>query len=358
MQKPWGYRSMSCNNAPYSTDAGVVVSTVDFSHQQSAHCESGAISSLLRHSGLPLSEPMALGISGAMTYAYIPLIKLSGLPLIAYRMPPGHIIRGVTRRLGIKMHVERFRDPESGMTALSRYLSQGRPVGLQTSVYWLPYFPEDLRFHFNAHNLVVYGEENNEFLISDPTFEQPVRADYAALQKSRFVRGMAAPKGLLYFPERVPEAPDMATAIRKAVRFNTRVMLSSPLPVVGIKGIEFMGRKLEKFSRGSTQSQQDNLRFIGHIVRMQEEIGTGGAGFRFVYASFLQEAAELLDNAALEEVSGRFTHAGDEWRRFALHAAKMCKGRMDLDYAGLGAQLKVIAQLESEAYRQLRAAIS
>ncbi|MGI9309646.1 MAG: BtrH N-terminal domain-containing protein, partial [Gammaproteobacteria bacterium] len=188
------------------------MSAVDFSHQQAAHCESGAISSLLTHNGLPLSEPMALGISGALTYAYIPLIKVAGLPLIAYRMPPGKLIRGVTRRLGIKMRYERFRDQTAGMDALSGYLRQGKPVGLQTSVYWLPYFPEDLRFHFNAHNLVVYGQDDDEFLISDPTFEQPVRADYASLKKSRFVRGMAAPKGLLYYPEHVPADPDMAIA--------------------------------------------------------------------------------------------------------------------------------------------------
>jgi len=335
-----------------------MTNAVDFSHQQSAHCESGAISSLLTHNGLALSEPMALGISGAMTYAYIPLIKVSGLPLIAYRMPPGNVIRGVTRRLGVKMRYERFRDPTAGMEALSEYLQQGKPVGLQTSVYWLPYFPEDLRFHFNAHNLVVYGQDKGEYLISDPTFENPVRADYASLQKSRFVRGMAAPKGLLYYPERVPAEPDIAAAIRKAVRFNTRMMLNSPLPVIGVKGIAFMARKLERFARGSEQDKQKNLRFIGHMVRMQEEIGTGGAGFRFVYASFLQESAAVLDKPELENVSQQFTQAGDEWRRLALHAAKMCKGRMDLDYAKLGAQLQVIAGMEAAAHHALRTAMA
>ena len=34
--------------------------------------------------------------------------------------------------------------------------------------------------------------------------------------------------------------------------------------------------------------------FLGNIVRMQEEIGTGGGGFRFMYAAFLQEAGDVL----------------------------------------------------------------
>ena len=92
---------------------------VEFQHRQTAHCESGAISGLLRHAGLDISEALAIGISGALMFAYIPLIKIGGLPLIAYRSPPGSVIRGVTRRLGIRMHVERFRDSERGMEALA-----------------------------------------------------------------------------------------------------------------------------------------------------------------------------------------------------------------------------------------------
>lgn len=60
----------------------------DFNHQQTAHCESGAVAALLRHNGLDLSEPMIFGLSSALTYAYIPLVKVGGMPLLAYRMPP------------------------------------------------------------------------------------------------------------------------------------------------------------------------------------------------------------------------------------------------------------------------------
>jgi hypothetical protein len=90
---------------------------------------------------------------------------------------------------------------------------------------------------------------------------------------------------------------------------------------------------------------------------MQEEIGTGGAGFRFIYAYFLQEAAEVLDKPKLKELATRLTEIGDEWRRFALHAAKMCKGRMDMDYGMLADQLTHCAAEEERLYRELRAEI-
>ncbi len=329
--------------------------TEPFIHRQTAHCESGSISALLRHAGLDVSEPLAIGISGALMFAYIPLIKIGGLPLIAYRSPPGGIIRGITRRLGVRMHMERFRNPDAGMQALSAHIDAGQPVGLQTSVYWLTYFPDDLRFHFNAHNIVAYGRENDEFLISDPTLEEPVRIDSASLRKARFVKGVLAPKGLLYFPKQVPDRLEAKSAIRKAIKRTTTMMLHSPFPVVGIRGIRFVGRKIKRLGRDP--DAEHSKRFIGHMVRMQEEIGTGGAGFRFLYASFLQEAAALTENVAFETVSKQFTDTGDEWRRFALWSAKMIKGRMELDYDKLAGQLAHVADLEADAHRQLRQAV-
>ena len=107
--------------------------------------------------GVPISEAMAFGLSAALSFAYLPFIKLSGLPLIAYRQPPKSIIQGLAKVLGAEFRFETFRTPVAGQVRLDELLAQGHVVGLQTSVYWLPYFPPDMRFHFNAHNLLVYG---------------------------------------------------------------------------------------------------------------------------------------------------------------------------------------------------------
>ena len=326
-----------------------------FDHRQAAHCESGTISSLLRHAGMEISEPMAFGLSGAMTFAYIPLVKIGGMPLISYRMPPGRIVKGLTKRLGVTMEFKRFRQPEAGMQALREQLDAGRPVGLQSSVYWLPYFPEDMRFHFNAHNMVAYAYEEDNFLISDPTFETTVVADAEALQKARFVRGTLAPKGLLYYPSQIPATVDYKNAIAKAIKQNTNMMLRTPLPIIGVKGIRFMSRKIRRLADTHNDNEAYNKLYIGHMVRMQEEIGTGGGGFRFLYASFLQESAALLQMPELLESSTSFTDVGDEWRRYALYAAKMIKGRMTMDYDKLADQLLLLAEQEQDAHRQLQA---
>lgn len=321
-----------------------------FQHTQSAHCESGAISALLSHHGLPISEPMAFGLANALAFAYIPIVKLAGQPLIAYRLPPRFIIKNLCKRLGVKVRFQTFKDPLRAANALDDMLAANTPVGLQTSVYYLPYFPEEMRFHFNAHNLLVYGKQEKQYLVSDPIFEEPVQIAARDLNKARFVRGPLAPKGLMYSIESVPQELDYPRLIREAIGKNVKVMTGAPLPVIGVRGIRYLAGKIERL-KGTEQEQR---LFLGHIVRMQEEIGTGGAGFRFIYASFLQEAANKLDDQVLAEASENMTAVGDGWREFALLVAKQCKRDQPIDRQMLADKLRDCAEQESVAWQGLK----
>lgn len=325
----------------------------DFAHRQSAHCESGVVANMVSHGGLPMNEPMAFGLSSALTFAYMPMIKMAGMPLIAYRMPPGHIIKGVAKQLGMQWKRQTFSDPAAGKAALDAQLDKGHAVGLQTCVYWLPYFPEDMRFHFNAHNLVVFGRDGDDYLISDPIFEQTVRCDSASLQKARFAKGAMAAKGMMYYPEGTPREIDYKTAVPKAVRMNRRIMVGAPLPIIGVKGIRFLGKNIAKVAAGP-DAETKLPQYLGHIVRMQEEIGTGGAGFRFLYASFLQESGKILGDDRLKEASVALTDAGDTWRKFALVATKMARGRQKLDVKELDGILNTIADKELAMWQGLK----
>ncbi len=325
-----------------------------FNHGHAAHCESGVVSLMMRHHGLQLSEAMAFGLSGALMFAYLPFVKLGGMPLIAYRRMPRAIIKGLQRNLGIRMKMQTFSRPAQGTDRLDALLAEGKVVGAQTSVFWLPYFPEEMRFHFNAHNLIVYGKQAGEYLISDPVFEAPVRCRVADLQKARFVKGVMAPKGLLYYPLSVPATIDYAAIIPGIIKKNARAMLKTPVPIAGIRGIRALARAIGRL--GQQELHYAKL-FLGHIVRMQEEIGTGGAGFRFIYASFLQEAGRLINNPRLADASELMTAVGDQWREFALLLAKAIRGKKSqlIDFAALQAKLEGIAEAEAAVYRKLLA---
>jgi hypothetical protein len=96
--------------------------------------------------------------------------------------------------------------------------------------------------------------------------------------------------------------------------------------------------------------------YMGQVVRMLEEIGTGGAGFRFIYAAFLQEAANELDQPWLNDISKEMTEAGDRWREFALIAGRIFKNRAGQEESYLAASdvLIDIADREEKIYRKLR----
>jgi len=315
------------------------------------------MSAIVRHYGLPFSEPMAFGLSSALTFAFLPFIKLSGLPLVSYRMPPRTIIRGLQKPLRFSMHTETFRRPEDGAARLNELLDAGRVVGLQVSVFWLPFMPPDFRFHFNAHNLLAYGrdETNGDYLLSDPVMEEPVRCAPADLAKARFARGLLAPKGLLYYPASAPQEPAWERAIPAAIKKTARIMLRTPLPFIGTKGITRIARAFGRLP-AATDPQAAKL-YIGHLVRMQEEIGTGGGGFRFIYAAFLEEAATLIDSPELAELAAQLVEIGDLWREFALAAARMIRDRDPLDPGRLAALLDAQAAREKTFFTMLDKAV-
>lgn len=317
---------------------------LDITHQQSSHCETGVISTLLRSKGLDISEPMAFGLSCALTFVYLPFIKIGGMPLIAYRMPPKTIIKTVCKKLNIDLHSQKFSNQKQGMQALDDELTKGNLVGLQTSVYWLPYFPEDMRFHFNAHNLVVYGKKaNGNYLISDPVFEHLVECPAEDLQRARFAKGALAAKGLMYVVRNVPQQVDLIPHIYSAISKTAKMMNGLLLPFFGNKGIHFLAKKITKLSAEKPKYQK---LFLGNIVRMQEEIGTGGAGFRFMYASFLDEAANITGNSALQDVAKQTTAVGDIWREFAMEAVLFCKKRKEITLTQVSDKLITCADNE------------
>jgi len=328
---------------------------MEFQHSQASHCESGVMSAMLRHQGLPISEPMAFGLSSALSFAYLPIVKINGLPLVAYRMPPKFIIKGLQKPLGLKMRFETFGKPEDGTRRLDELLAAGHIVGMQTSVFWLPYMPEDLRFHFNAHNVLAYGRDaaSGDYLLSDPVFDTPMRCAPAGLQKARFAKGTLAPKGLLYYATSKPQTPDWSVVIPKALKKTVRIM-ETPLPIIGVRGIRSLAKAIERLDANALAASK---MFIGQVVRMQEEIGTGGGGFRFIYASFLQEAAELLARPRLNELSEALIEIGDEWREFALFAARMIRDREPLAPGKLADQLRRIAEHEQAFFRDLKRAV-
>ena len=325
-----------------------------FVHHHAAHCETGVTAALFRDKGLEISEPMIFGIGSGIFFGHLPFVKWVGLPISTYRSQPGAIFRKAAKRLGGKFVTRHFRDAQKGMDEMLRVLRSGQIVGMTTNIYWLSYFPNRFRFQFNGHNIIVLREIENGFRVSDPVLDKPMDCLREDLIRARFARGPMEPHGFMYYPVSVNLHPDLRGACIQGMLDTCNMMLRIPLPIFGIRGIRFLARRIIKFDK--TQGFEEACRQMGMIVRMQEEVGTGGAGFRYMYAAFLQEAAQLFESPELDDLSREMTAIGDTWREFAVTAARIIKkrGKNEETFAKAGGLMLICAGREEELFKNLR----
>lgn len=327
---------------------------IEFEHRMAAHCENGVTSNLLRYYGIQLSEAMIFGLGSGIFFTYLPFLKVNGCPVVSFRPMPGVIFKRISKALGVKIFVKKYKnkDKDKAIADLDENLQKGIPTGMVVGVFNLSYFPSMFRFHFNAHNIVAIGKEDDEYLISDPVMENVEKLSVHDLIKVRFAQGIGKPNGKMYYVEEIPREFDIKQSIIKGIKRTVFHNYHLKGPIIGFRGIKYLSTRIRKWPQ--KYGDKKAARYVGNIVRMQEEIGTGGAGFRFLFSAFLQEASVILDNAELKQLSFRMTKVGDMWREFAVAAGRICKGRQSTeDYNTLGDMLLKIALAEKDVYKEL-----
>lgn len=131
----------------------------------------------------------------------------------------------------------------------------------------------------------------------------------------------------------------------------------APVPIIGVAAMRWLAKHIRTWHIKTNAKTANH--YLAQMVRMQEEIGTGGGGFRFIYGAFLQEAAVVLKNEALKELAAEITKIGDLWRDFAVNAARVYKNRSNQAdvYNSLADELLHLASLEEAFFKKLKKAI-
>jgi hypothetical protein len=84
--------------------------------------------------------------------------------------------------------------------------------------------------------------------------------------------------------------------------------------------------------------------------------GTGGGLFRYMYARFLEEAAERTADQALGDVAAHLHEAGDHWQDVATIFDKASRATDPAGpLGGIPAVLDTVADIEQRAWRDLLA---
>jgi len=329
---------------------------INYDHRISAHCETGVTSGLLRFYGYNYSEPMVFGLSASLYFVHIPFVNILGFPTTAFRPQPGVVFSRLMRLLGFKIHKKTFANKNKAVQQLDSLLEKGIPTGCVTSTYHLTYLPTEYRYHFNAHNICVVGKEGDDYLVSDPICAEILPISSHDLLRARFAKGSFPPRGKLYWVESLPKKePDLNKLMRKAILKNCKRMIHEPGPVpfIGVNAFKYLGNRIPKYP--AMYGEKKATLHLVNLLRTLEERGTGGAGFRFLYAAFLQEAAKITGISELDDFSQRLTDIGDHWRVFAMECGRVFKKRSseNTSYQTIGDLVKEIGKEEELFFRDL-----
>ncbi len=331
------------------------MSRIEFNHRMAAHCETGTISGLLGHAGLAMSEPMVLGITGGIFFAYLK-IRSVPFPTFVVRSAPGSILRNMAKRVKVGFHVMKFGTADKAQAALDSLLDQGTPVAVQVDMFHMGYIPAYMRVHFNGHFVTITGKDGDTYRVSDCYHHVPSEVSDADLRRARFARGDLAPKGTMFYVKDVPSSPALHKPIIQGLRNSCANMIGLPVPFLGVKGIRLFARKLTEWP-SLTRDEVQLSHEVMSINVILEERGTGGAGFRFMFASFLREAASVLASDTLRDMGAEMMAIGDRWRELSVFAARMGKAR-EFSAGKFGELQKLIlarADEEETFFRRLKA---
>jgi len=298
---------------------------IDFKHKMAAHCETGTLTSLLNHDGIEISESLVFGIANGIFFGYIESSNFP-FPTIIVRSRPGQIRENIIKRLNVKFEKYKFKNIEKGEAKLDELIDKGIPTAVQVDFFYMDYMPDWQRVHINIHFIIIIGKKENKYIISDSYYSTITELDKIMMRKARWAGGYMAPKGFLYYSKNAPKTLDLTKPIIKGIKKACWSMLNIPIPFVGIKGIYKFAEKVKEWP----SLARDTEHLSGEIMKINiflEDQGTGGGGFRYMYATFLQQASNILQNSDLKDMSKRMMENGDEWRNISYFVAKIGKNR-------------------------------
>ncbi len=327
----------------------------NYPHQRGIHCETGSIKNMLTFYGYEIKEELIFGIGSGYDFIHFPFRLFDGCEIPIFRVISIQIFKKFTRRMHIQATTKIFYNKEHSMKTLDNLLSKNIPVGLVTEVSKLPFFPlRDRRF--SGHHFVVIGKENNEYIVSDtdPNFPDNTTntISYKDLKDARFTKDLFSPKGALFYIQSIPTNFDIKQGIITGIKYTCYKMLDIPFPFFGVKGIYFLSKRMKKYEKiYSTKQAWENIKFQIYI---SEEAGSGGSGFRYMYASFLNQAADFLNDEHLLALSVSMREVADYWQSFALDAIRQYEKRKERNIENLADLIFQIAQMEEKLFIDLK----
>lgn len=263
-----------------------------------------------------MSEAMVFGLGSGLGLGFM---KFKGIgPTIGGRQYKFE--DNLCKLLSIQHNKFQTTNPEEGWHKLKSMLEKNIPAAINLDMAYLPYQEIPEGFHFGQHAVVVcgYNPKNSTVLIADtqfPDIKEVSFNDLDAARNSRYDRWMD-PRNFIYEFDFPDSLPDLKEVIPIAIRLNGKNLQQKGrmMRIFGITNgldtISKFSKSLESWLNLTTKELEDRSRDTAGFI---SEYGTGGGLFRYLYARFLQEAADIQRDVSLADLGKSYQDLGDKW---------------------------------------------
>ena len=194
--------------------------------------------------------------------------------------------------------------------AIAASLAAGRPLIAQTDIAYLPYYEP---VHFPLHGIVVVDFDGTSATVVDTFSPEPQRIAAASLRAA--LEGRDCP--LMDEPFRIASVPRIEFRVdppllAQAIAATCHEMLEPVTPAAGIPAMHRFAANARAWR--DSPDWQWSARFAYQSI---EKRGTGGGGFRGLYADFLAQVAPALPWIDTLDAVARMRHIADDWTNLA-----------------------------------------
>lgn len=315
-------------------------------HHPGRHCASTALCNMVNFHGIALSEAMCFGIGAGLGIWYLDAGSIKPGRMVHVRS--ADIEAQFFNRMGCPFSWQQFKDPRAAQKALCESLDRGLPAIVQTDIFHLPYYGS--KTHFPGHDITVWGYDPSAsvFLITDTERTELLLVPFQDMCCALYSKnGFFTMEGNQFSPDSLAPPKDLPTVIRHAIEYNSRVILSEGYDFQGIIGLDkWMREIVDEWPYLS--DPQWTARFAYQVI---ERRGTGGGGFRLMYADFLKEAEMYCPEVASRGLSERMLEVGSAWTGLAL-ALRDLSEQTRPDFSAVLEPLRNVHRVEAAYHRE------
>ena len=282
---------------------------VDYRAFSGEHCETSTTGNLLKHAGLPLSEPMLYGLGEGLAFGVFDF-KGMPVPFIGGRPKGEEITRNLARHLGFGVEYRKTRSRKKAWENVAGFIDRGQPVGVKLDMYFLDYVMSGT--HFAGHYVAAYGYDEKDVWVVDTAPQGGAgKTRRETFEQGRLWKGPMASNALTWTVTVQETRIDWPAVLRAAIASNARSYLNPPIANFGARGIRKAARAMPGWLDG-VENAPATLRQVGTLM---ERGGTGGGLFRILYRDFLEEANRYLESASVNIARAAFGKAASLWTR-------------------------------------------